>query len=326
MEVYSKKGLFVSGIAIDPQGNCMAEKALISHGHADHVSLNPKTEFFCSEETAAIIESRYSAKAKLKPFAFGKKLALNGVNVSLHNSGHILGSAQFLIESDKTVAVTADFKMQDSLIQKGASPLHCDILVIESTFGLPCYSFPAREHVYQQIGSFVKEKSKKGFVVLGGYSLGKAQELTKIVNEYAGIAPLVHESVAKNNKVYEACGVPLGKYIELNHNLNESSVLIMPPSLVNHHLLQVLEFSLHKKVFSAIATGWESRSGFDAVFQLSDHADFQQLLQYVKEAEPKLVLTMHGFEREFASYVQRRLGIAARPLAEKGQKTMMEFA
>jgi len=326
MDIFSKKGLFVSKIAIDPGSGCKSEKALISHGHSDHVSLNAKTEFFCSNETAAIIESRYSTKAKLMPLAFEKKFAFEEAGVSLHNSGHILGSSQFLIEGEKTVAVTTDFKMQDSLIQKGASPLKCDVLVIESTFGLPTYSFPSREQVYSQISSFIKEKSKKGLVVLAGYSLGKAQELTAIVNEFAGIVPLVHESIAKNNLVYEKQGVKLGKFIELNHNLNESPVLIMPPSLINHHLLQALEFSLHKKVFSAMATGWESRNGYDAVFPLSDHADFAQLLQYVKEAEPKLVLTMHGFEKEFANYVHRRLGITARPLNHKGQKTIMEFA
>lgn len=326
MEIFSKKGLFVSDIAIDPEKSCRAKKAVISHGHADHVSLNSETEFFCSDETAAIIESRFPSKANVKGIGFGKKLSLNGASVSLHNSGHILGSAQILVEGAKTVAVTSDFKMQDSIIQKGASPLKCDILVVESTFGLPCYSFPEREKVYRQIGDFVKEKSKKGFTVLAGYSLGKAQELTRIVNEYAGIVPLVHESIAKNNAVYEKFGVKLGNYIELNHNLEESPVLIMPPSLINHHLLQVLEFSLHKKVFSAMATGWDFRNGYDAVFPLSDHADFAQLLQYVKEAEPKLVLTMHGFAKEFAGYVQRRLGISARPLAQKGQKTIMEFA
>jgi len=156
--------------------------------------------------------------------------------------------------------------------------------------------------------------------------LGKSQELTKVVNEYTGITPLVHDSVFRNNAVYEKHGTKLGDYIQLDHNLKDSSVLIMPPSLVNHNILQVLQFSLHKKIFSGMATGWSFRNGFDTLFPLSDHADFGQLLHYVEQAEPKLVVTMHGFEREFASYVQRRLGIAARPLCEEGQKTITEFS
>jgi len=326
MDIYHHRGLFVGHVAIDPKKSCKEEKAFISHGHADHVATNKTTEYFCTPETADIIESRYKQEAKLKPLAFGKKLQLNGSSVSLHNSGHILGSAQVLVEGSKTVAVTADFKTQDSIIQKGALPLKCDVLVAESTFGLPSYSFPKREDVYEQIGKFVKEKSRKGFVVLAGYSLGKAQELTKVVNDYANATPLVHESVFGNNEVYKNHGVKLGNYLKLDHNLEESSVLIMPPSLVNHNLLQVLEFSLHKKVFSGMATGWGFRNGFDEIFPLSDHADFQQLMDYVKEAEPKLVLTTHGSEKEFASYVRRRLGIAARPLGAKGQKTITEYA
>ncbi len=326
MQIYHNKGLYVGPIPIDPSKSCKESVALITHGHADHAPKSTETEYICTKETADIVKTRYSLNAKFKAVPFGKRLSLNGSKISLHNSGHILGSAQVLVEGTKTVAVSSDFKMQDSIIQKGAFPLKCDILVVESTFGLPTYSFPKREEVYREIGSFVKKKSRQGFVVLAGYSLGKAQELTKVVNEYTKEIPLVHDSIFKNNKVYERNGVKLGDYLELNHNLHESNVLIMPPSLVNHNLLQVLEYSLHKKVYSAMATGWESRNGFDEIFHLSDHADFQQLMEYVKQAEPKLVITMHGSEREFASYVQRRLGIAARPLGEKGQKTITEFA
>lgn len=326
MQICENRGLFVGKIPIDPKASCKEEKAFISHGHSDHVGINKVTKYYCSNETKDLLEAMGKANGNVSGLALGKGLSLRDSKVSLHNAGHILGSAQILIEGSKTVAVTSDFKMQDSIIQKGAKPLKSDILVMESTFGLPSYSFPEREQVYRQIGSFVKNKSKKGFVVLAGYALGKAQELTKVVNEYAGLTPLVHERIFKNNQVYEANGVSLGDYLKLDHNLNESSVLVMPPSLVNHNLLQVLEYSLHKKIFSGMATGWGFRNGFDAIFPLSDHADFSQSMEYVKQAEPKLVVTMHGFEKELASYIQRRLGIAARPLGKKGQKTIMEFA
>ncbi len=326
MQIYANRGLFVGKIPIDAKASCKEEKAFISHGHSDHVGLNKVTKYFCSKPTRDLLEGMGKGNGNVFGMDFGKGLALGGAKVSLHNSGHILGSAQVLVEGEKTVAVTSDFKMQDSIIQKGATPLKSDILVMESTFGLPSYSFPEREEVYQQIGSFVKEKSKKGFVVLAGYALGKAQELTKVVNEYAGITPLVHDRIYGNNKVYEANKVLLGDYIKLDHNLNDSPVLIMPPSLVNHNLLQVLEFSLHKRIFSGMATGWQFRNSFSTTFPLSDHADFSQSMAYIKEAEPKLVVTMHGFENELASYIQRRLGITARPLGKKGQKTIMEFS
>ena len=166
------------------------------------------------------------------------------------------------------------------------------------------------------------------FIVLSGYSLGKAQELTKFCNDFLGVHPLVHERIFENNQVYEKHGVKLGSYHKLNHNLNDSNVLIMPPMLVNRHLLSALEYSINKKVVSALATGWFYRRGHDKVFPLSDHADFNSLIRYVEESSPSLVLTMHGFENEFARYVSRRLKIPARPVKAVGkkQKALVEFA
>ncbi len=312
-------------LLIDPSGKGNSKNILITHAHADHVKLNSSGTYYFSKETARIIESRYRKVKRAKPLAFGKKVNIDGIVVSLHNSGHILGSASAVVEGEKTIAVSGDFKLQNSLIQQGAAPLQGDVLIVESTFGLPSFKFPKREQLYEEIGSWIKEKSKRGFVVLAGYSLGKAQELTAICNEYAGISPIVHDSVFENNRVYEALGVKLGTYHKLNHNLRDSPVLIMPPSLVDHNLQQVLEHSLKKEVFTALATGWSFRSSYNKIFPLSDHADFNQLLQYVKECSPKLVLTMHGYERELANYIQRRLGIPAKPLAEKGQKVLGEF-
>jgi len=326
MRIYSDKGIFIDGVAIDTRRGRAPGTAFITHGHSDHVAIGKGTKYLFSHATKDIIEAKSGALEGSSALRFGEKIKIADATASLHNSGHILGSAQVLVENGQRVAVTSDFKLQDSIIQRGAEILPCDILVIESTFGLPCYDFAPREQVYEEIGKWVKEKSRSGFVVLAGYALGKAQELTAIVNKYAGIAPLVHESIARNNRVYEQHGAKLGGFIELQNNLNDSSVLIMPPSLVNHNVQQVLEFSLRKKIFSGFATGWTFKSSYDKIFQLSDHADFGQLMRYVQEAKPKLVLTTHGFDKEFASYVQRRLGIPARPLALKNQSTLTEFA
>ena len=316
---------FGKNLAVDPGRANGFENILITHAHSDHVCLNDKSNFYFSKQTHSLIESRYEKVSKPNAKEFRQKFKMPFGEVSLHNSGHILGSSQVLVEGDKTIAITSDFKLQDSLVQKGAEILPCDSLVIESTFGLPCYKFPERKEVYEEIAKWVSEKSKKNFVVLAGYSLGKAQELTAITSRLAGITPLVHESIFKNNKVYEEFGVDLGSYIKLDHNLKDSNVLIMPPSLAKHELLNVLEHTLRRKVFSAFATGWQHRGNYSKTFPLSDHADFEQLLRYVKEANPKQVFTVHGHSKEFAGYVQRRLGIPAKPLEETEQKMIQEF-
>ncbi len=330
MKLAYKNGLQVCGkepLTIDPERKPKTKNVLITHGHSDHVKLNSTSRFLTTPETAEIIKSRYSRNFKGKSLSFGKKMKLNGFSLSLHESGHILGSAQVLLEgAGKSIAVSSDFKLQDSLVTSAAKPLDADVLVIETTFGLSSYNFPDREEIYSDIGNWLRENEEQGkFSLLAGYSLGKAQELTAICSKHAGIAPIVHDSIFENNRIYESFGIGLGDYLKLDHNLKESSVLIMPPSLVDRHLMQALEISTGKKVSSAIATGWPYRRCFDRVFPLSDHADFPQLVEYVKQSNPKLVLTTHGFSKEFARYVQRRLKIPARPLNEAGQKSIAEF-
>lgn len=326
MDFFFEKGLFFGkNFVIDPSKANGTENVLITHAHADHVKLNNNSNFFFSEPTHSIIESRFGHVKKPHAKSFKKKFEMQFGKISLHNSGHILGSSQVLVEGEKTVAITSDFKLQDSLVQKKAEILNCDNLIIETTFGLPGYKFPSREKVYEEMTKWLLQKTKKDFVVLAGYSLGKAQELTAICSHFAGINPIVHESIFENNKVYEKHRINLGNYLKLDHNLKESSVLIMPPSLVKPELIRVLEHSLKKNVFSAFATGWQHRGNYSKTFALSDHADFEQLLQYVKEANPKAVFTMHGFAREFAHCVNRRFGIPAKPLDSKGQKILQEF-
>tara|TARA_Y100000310_G_scaffold342623_1_gene446625 strand:+ start:3587 stop:4567 length:981 start_codon:yes stop_codon:yes gene_type:complete len=321
-----ENGICIGNLSIDPsRKRSIADNVLISHAHSDHVKLNKTSRYFFSPQTKKLVESRYEKVENSKGIPFGKKVKIADLPISLYNSGHILGSSMVEINAGEKILYTGDFKTQDSLIQKGAKPRNCDVLIVESTFGLPSFSFPERTGVYEAMGSWIKEKSKTGFVVLAGYSLGKAQELTAICNKYANISPIVHDRVFDNNEVYRNLGVKLGPYHRLNHNLKESSVLIMPPTLVDHNLQQVLEYSLKKKVYSAFATGWSFRSAYNQIFPLSDHSDFPQLLEYVKACDPKIVFTVHGYEREFASYITRRLGIPAKPLAQKGQKVLSEF-
>lgn len=329
MELSDDNGLVLgkNSIAIDPHKKCLAKKAIITHAHSDHVNLGKETSFLMSNETKKLVETRHGFGFNLNGIPFGKKIQHDGFELSLHNSGHILGSSQVLIEGEKTIAITSDFKLQKSILLNPAKVLKSEILVIESTFGLPSFAFPKRETVYDEMASWIKKSIAQGeFVVLAGYSLGKAQELTAIANKYCNEIPLVHETIFKNNKAYEELGIDLGKFLELNHNLKESNVLIMPPSLVSPNLLQVLEYSLQRKVASAFATGWHYRSFYDKIFHLSDHSDFNNLMQYVKESNPKMVLTNHGYAKEFAGFIQRRLKIPAKPLNEIGQKMIMEYS
>ena len=330
MQITYQKGIKLeNSLIVDPLVKKHGfSEAIITHAHSDHVCLNSSTRFFVTPSTLDLLNCNYpSSKTQWNSVSFKKKVQINDLEVSFHDAGHVLGSTQLLIQNSSSLAITSDFKSQNSLTEKGAEFLQADTLIIESTFGLPQFVFLDREQVYSEMKSWIqKQVNEKKFVVLTGYSVGKAQELTAFCNEYLGIAPLVHSSIFENNQIYKKHGVKLGSYYKLDHNLNDSSILIMPPSLVDVNVLQALEFSLHQQVVSAKASGWPYLQFFDKVFSLSDHADFNQLMEYVKQAQPKQVFTIYGYASEFAWHVRNKLKIPARPLqGTKVQSMLHEF-
>ena len=331
-ELKHSKGILVSkgkSVCVDPSRKSSADFTFLSHGHSDHAKVPKKSDstFVVSKDTHTVLEDKFHENVKVKRLAFGQKLSCGDFSLSLESAGHILGSSQAVFDSSIKLAVTNDFKLQDSVLFKGAKPIDCDILVIESTFGLPEYVFPERKQVYDEMSAWLKQSLKENkFVLLGGYSLGKAQELTRLVNDFTGQAQLVYETVHAFNEKYKKAGVKLKDYIKLDHNLNQSNVLILPPNLIDQSLIQFLQHATKKKVVSAVATGWSGTRGRLKSFPLSDHADFNQLLAYVEAANPKKVFTVHGFEREFAHYVGRRLKIPAQPLSSYKQKNLIDFA
>lgn len=311
---------------VDPKSAKQKQRtAVISHAHSDHFT-NGFSKAWMTPETHALLQNRHSSLKNTHSAEYKKKFVVEGCNVSFHNAGHVLGSSQILMESDQTVLISSDFNPVDSILFPAALPQKCDTLIVESTFGLAQYAFPSRERVHDEMGNWIKQQiSQNRFVVLAGYALGKSQELTRIANDFAGIAPIVHDQIFANNQTYEKFGVELGDYVKLDHNLKDSNLLILPPSLMDKHLVSALEFSTGKKVVTANATGWEYRGGFSKSFCLSDHADFNGLLEFVAACNPKQVLTMHGFSRELASAITRKLKIPARSLETGGQLGLNEF-
>ncbi|MEI7961609.1 MAG: MBL fold metallo-hydrolase [archaeon] len=319
----SDKGLYFGDLCIDPHKVPKHKNVFLSHAHSDHVKLSKKSEFFATRPTIDLVKKRFG-DASFSEIEFNTKKSFDGFDIELFPNGHILGSAQAKFSKDsKDYVFTSDFRLQDSLLFKGAEPLPCETLVLETTFGEPEYVFPKQGDVVQSMVDWVEKNSKNRLVLLSGYSLGKSQELTKIAN-MAGQIPVVHDSIFDANNIYESHGVKLGHYVKLDHNLKDSSVVIMPPQLVDRHLFATLEHFDKRRIASALATGWGRRGAFDITFPLSNHADFNDLITYVKLSNPKLVLTDHGFCEEFARKLNK-LGFAAKPISHHKQKLMSEF-
>lgn len=319
MRIFEKKGIFIKNenfAVLDASAKHKAEYSIISHAHNDHVYINGCKNIFTTQQTADLIKQ--SGKVfNPKIVEFDKKYEIGDVEFEFSSAGHVLGSSQLIINDDNRIVCTSDFKLEQSIIEKPAEIKQADVLITESTFGLPHFSFPKREETYAEMESWIKRRLHENkLVILAGYQIGKAQELTAFVNKYLGISPLVYDSIYSTNKIYENHGIKLGNYIKLAHNLNDSQILIMPPHYVTSSLLQALHFSSKKKIAAAKATGWAYHGPYDRIFPLSDHADFNQLMHYIEESKPKLVLTTHGYAKELAHSIVHKFKIPAYPLAE----------
>jgi len=300
-------------ISLDTSGSADSV-AFVSHAHSDHISAlkNPHKKILASDETVALSNASNSRIS-----------SLDGLRLSLLPSGHMLGSSQLRVEWDsQSFTYTGDFKLGESLTAKKAEVKETEKLLIEGTFGNPANKFPARGEVYDSISKFISRNYNAGHIVLlGGYSLGKAQELVAIANKYCSLKPVVSESIDRACRVYARFGVRLDSAVigspEADELMRSNFVAVMPMHTVNFDFATRLSRAHRRSVYSAVATGWASSMKFpvDEAFPLSDHADFPQLLEYIETAKPKEILCCHGNEERLSKELRSR-GWNARPIAE----------
>ncbi len=302
----------------------------ITHAHSDHLKKH-------DADTLMTPETRDLAGFYSQTSRYDEEIEFGDLSITQRNANHILGASQFEIHNGKSVVYTGDIRLNKGFLFEKCPVINSDVLIIESTYGMPHFSFPSSEAVFESIKHWVLEKQEKGVnVVFGGYSLGKSQELIKVLN-LIGVAPFVSSKIAEYSNVYVKNGVKLefetygevakeGLFLspEAREKMNSSSfVAVAPPHLINKQLLQKFSFN-GKETTAALLTGWGSlysfaSKGVEKVFPLSDHADFNQLLSYVEQAQPHLVYTVHGYAKEFAREVKSKLGIPAYSLKEKAR-------
>jgi len=296
----------------------------ISHAHSDHTEAAKRTgkNILASEATLALLG---------KENKFGKVKVHDGVKLKLTNAGHMLGATQLVVESGEGKFVyTGDFKFEDGFTTKGAEAEKCDYLLMESTYGSPSTEFPSRAEVAENIAKWVKKESKLNTVLLGGYSMGKAQELVALLNQNS-IVPLVHPRIEKFCKVYERFGVKLQRVAmdsaEGEEMKRHDFVGVIPFHLVNRELAYEVSKLCNRGVTTALATGWANTFYYpvDRVFPLSDHADFGEMLDYLAIAQPKQVWCCYG-DAEYLAKALRAKGYNAAPLAEAGQQMLLAGA
>ncbi|MFB6208694.1 MAG: hypothetical protein ABEJ56_00985 [Candidatus Nanohaloarchaea archaeon] len=313
-----------NGIRIERSGGVVAdgprnqeEHLVVSHAHADHAVKNDEV-IACSELTGSILEERFGIEAERNV----------PESIELIDAGHILGSSAVLVEDE--ILYTGDISTSERLYLEGFKPVSAEKLVIESTYGIPNYTFPEQEKVVERIREWIRENDSRP-LFLFGYSLGKAQKIQKIAQEATAREIIAHGAVRRMNEVVEAnTGLEFRakKYGENKDLLDKNAIFIGPSRASKSDYIEKLveKHDGVKAGFSgwAVDESFRYRGGYDKTFPLSDHCDFKDLVEVVKKVDPEKVYTHHGFDEAFASFLKRELGFNARAL-KNNQSSLGDF-
>lgn len=294
--LYCKVGDFY----LDPK--LPVNQAIISHAHGDH-AVRGNGNVYCTPATAAIMKHRYQkyAAKNFYNFSWFELFELNGVKINFIPAGHILGSAQILLEyAGVRYLYTGDYKLQVDPTCEPIQFVKADVLITETTFADPSVEHP------DAIIEIKKFNEVNHNILLGAYSLGKAQRLTRLISDHCSQrSTFVHHSIYSLNKLYESFGFNVGKYELYNRKSmkqpDQNLVYLVPPLTFNSYLRA-------KNVIRAFASGWlRLQKNNDLQVLISDHVDWNDIIKMLKEVEPKEVWTLHGDGTHLKEYFKDKL-------------------
>ena len=315
-------------LLVDPQQTRKAPasaKVLVSHAHADHTNgFKYRGVKQSTVETRDIHVALNDNKVvNFEPLEYGERIVWDDVEVVALNAGHMLGSAQFLINTpNQTILYTGDINCVDTLTTRAATPEKCDVLVIEATYGSPFYKFPPREMVYAGIVEWALDTLKHGTIpCLHVYAAGKGQEIVQLFNAYTNLPVVVNPRLDGVNQRYKRSGHDLKwSTADSKHGMavleKDACVYVTTPN--DRHY----PGRRHERAY---ATGWAlSSKGRSTAFPLSSHADFDQLVGFIKKCDPRRVYIFTGFAEELRIALRTRIGVEARFVPSYIQRTLVE--
>ncbi|MDN5205671.1 ligase-associated DNA damage response exonuclease [Fulvivirgaceae bacterium BMA10] len=305
---FTKQGIYCerADVYIDPVRS--VNKALITHGHADHARSGHK-HYLCHKDSAPILKLRLGKKIQVESYGYNDLIQINGVRFSFHPAGHIVGSAQIRVEHKGEIwVVTGDYKLENDGVCIPYEPVKCHHFITECTFGLPIYQWRPQEKVFDEINRWWHQNQQLNQTsVLFGYSLGKAQRLLQNVDE--SIGPIfTHNTVFKVNETLIEHGISIRSTKSIDRvkdtkNLRKALIIAPQASMDVPWMRKLQPCSV------AFASGWmgirSSRRNRSAGrgFVLSDHADWEELNLAIKESEAEHVIAMHGYTDSFAKWL-----------------------
>lgn len=286
------------------------DRAVITHAHADHARAG-HGHYLAATPAEDVLRARLG-NITLQPLDYGRSLIHNGVTVSLHPAGHVLGSAQVRLEHGGQVWVASgDYKVAPDTTCDPFEPVKCDVFITESTFGLPIYRWQHDDDIFADINSWWQGNVAAGRAsVLMCYSFGKAQRILSGID--ASIGPVVvHGAVESLNRAYREAGVTLPATQSVDDVTDKAdfrgALVLCPPGAAGGPWIKRFgEFS------DAFASGWmqlrgaRRRGGYDRGFVLSDHADWPGLLGAIGATGASRVIVTHGSIAVMVRYLREQ--------------------
>lgn len=292
------------------------DRAIVSHAHSDHARWGCK-RYLTSREGAGVLRARVGQDAAIESLPYGKPVTINGVQVSFHPAGHILGSSQIRVEYQGEVWVfSGDYKTTPDGTCTPFEPIRCHTFITESTFGLPIYRWHPQAEVMADINAWWRQNQERNRAsVIYAYSLGKAQRVL------AGIDPtigpiFVHGAVHNFIPLYQEQGIalpPVEKALQENAaQARGRGLIIAPPSAAGTPWLK--KFGPTSQAF---ASGWMAirgtrrRRALDRGFILSDHADWPGIMEAIAATGCQRVAVTHGYIEPLVRYLNETTPLEA---------------
>lgn len=314
----TESGLFCrsGNFYIDPWQ--AVERAVITHAHADHARRGSK-KYLVSKSSANLLRQRLGNDIDVQPMEYSEALYINGIKLSLHPAGHVLGSAQVRIEHKGEVwVVSGDYKTETDPTCAPFEQLRCHTFVTESTFGLPVFKWRPQAEIFADINSWWKTSQSQGKTsVLFAYSLGKAQRA--IAGLDATLGPiLTHGAVENINQCYRQSGIALPSTRQVSAVADKKefagAMVIAPPTADTPSWTKKFP-----ETSKALASGWmqirgmRRRRAVDRGFALSDHSDWNGLTRTIQNTGAESIWVTHGYSAELVQYLQEK-GLDAREI------------
>ena len=301
------------------------DRAVITHGHADHARAGHGS-VLATPETLAIMACRYGEDfaGSRQALGYGPAVDRDGVAVSFAPAGHVLGSAQAVVRwKGMTMVVSGDYKRRRDPTCAAFEPVACDVFVTEATFGLPVFVFPDDRDEIAKLLASVGQFPERTHLV-GAYALGKAQRLIRLIREAGYDRTLyVHGALMRLNALYESHGVGLGPLAPATEGGQgkgdfAGAVVLAPPSALQDRWARRFPDPV-----GAFASGWmrvrarARQRGVELPLIISDHCDWTELTRTLDELRPGEVWITHGREEALARWCALN-GLNARALALVG--------